>query len=125
MLHSSPMPHSSAHMYANNACHKTGGASGGSGAATLGRTGFVPVTRDSLWMSEGSSSSATFRVQQYIPSTSQLKLGALVLSWYICSSVTNNLGKLLLTEFNYPVTLTVFQFFFVAFYSIAYGASAA
>ncbi|KAI8802959.1 triose-phosphate transporter family-domain-containing protein [Cladochytrium replicatum] len=38
--------------------------------------------------------------------------------WYSTSAMTNNLGKQILNIFRYPVTLTLVQFAFVAFFSV-------
>jgi len=43
------------------------------------------------------------------------------LLWYASSAITNNTGKQLLNQFNYPVTLTWVQFGFVGFYCYAFG----
>ncbi|RIA97922.1 triose-phosphate transporter family-domain-containing protein [Glomus cerebriforme] len=43
------------------------------------------------------------------------------LLWYASSAITNNTGKQLLNQFNYPVTLTWIQFGFVGFYCYAFG----
>lgn len=36
--------------------------------------------------------------------------------WYMSSSLTNNIGKTILLSFSFPVTLTIVQFFLVAFW---------
>ena len=43
------------------------------------------------------------------------------LVWYSSSTLTSNIGKEILTEFKYPVTLTIIQFGLASFFSWAYG----
>ncbi|CAG8617309.1 1040_t:CDS:2, partial [Funneliformis mosseae] len=50
-----------------------------------------------------------------------LKFIVYCLLWYASSAITNNSGKQLLNQFNYPVTLTWVQFGFVGFYCYAFG----
>ncbi|KAI8871720.1 TPT-domain-containing protein [Ramicandelaber brevisporus] len=49
------------------------------------------------------------------------KFVGMCVAWYMSSAIANNIGKHILTEFRYPVSLTYGQFFFVAFYCILYG----
>ncbi|KAJ3373955.1 suppressor of loss of ypt1 [Kappamyces sp. JEL0680] len=42
--------------------------------------------------------------------------------WYASSAITNNIGKEILLEFKFPVTLTIVQFAFVSLFSALYGA---
>lgn len=50
------------------------------------------------------------------------KLPLICLSWYLSSAVTNNLGKQLMNQFRYPVTLTFVQFWFVSLFCYIAGA---
>lgn len=50
-----------------------------------------------------------------------LKFLVYCLLWYASSAITNNTGKQLLNQFNYPVTLTWIQFGFVGFYCYSFG----
>jgi len=50
-----------------------------------------------------------------------IKFIVLCLSWYASSAITNNIGKQILNQFNYPLTLTWIQFGFVAFYCYLLG----
>ncbi|KAF9586558.1 suppressor of loss of ypt1 [Lunasporangiospora selenospora] len=50
------------------------------------------------------------------------KLPLICLLWYLSSAVTNNLGKQLLNQFQYPVTLTFVQFWFVSLFCFMGGA---
>ena len=45
-----------------------------------------------------------------------LKLPLICLSWYMSSAVTNNIGKQIMNQFRYPVTLTFVQFWFVSIF---------
>ncbi|KAG0012955.1 suppressor of loss of ypt1 [Podila clonocystis] len=49
------------------------------------------------------------------------KLPLICLSWYMSSAVTNNLGKQLMNQFRYPVTLTFVQFWFVSLFCYIAG----
>ncbi|KAJ9072330.1 hypothetical protein DSO57_1028629 [Entomophthora muscae] len=40
----------------------------------------------------------------------RLKFFLLCALWYLSSTVTNNIGKIILNQFNYPLTLTYVQF---------------
>jgi len=40
---------------------------------------------------------------------------------YSCSSLTNNIGKQILTQFRYPLTLTFVQFGFISIFTWMYG----
>ncbi|KFH64058.1 hypothetical protein MVEG_09883 [Podila verticillata NRRL 6337] len=50
------------------------------------------------------------------------KLPLICMSWYLSSAVTNNLGKQLMNQFRYPVTLTFVQFWFVSLFCYIAGA---
>ncbi|KDQ61329.1 hypothetical protein JAAARDRAFT_30746 [Jaapia argillacea MUCL 33604] len=63
-----------------------------------------------------------------LPSTSTLKFILQCSLWYASSALSSNTGKTILNQFRYPVTLTLVQFGFVAFYCLLsmnpiYGAS--
>ncbi|KAG0251235.1 suppressor of loss of ypt1 [Mortierella polycephala] len=49
------------------------------------------------------------------------KLPGLCLLWYLSSAVTNNIGKQIMNQFRYPVTLTFVQFVFVSFFCSLLG----
>ncbi|KAF9111291.1 suppressor of loss of ypt1 [Mortierella sp. AM989] len=49
------------------------------------------------------------------------KLPILCLLWYLSSAVTNNIGKQIMNQFRYPVTLTFVQFMFVSFFCFLLG----
>ncbi|KAG0287249.1 suppressor of loss of ypt1 [Dissophora globulifera] len=49
------------------------------------------------------------------------KLPLLCLLWYLSSAVTNNIGKQIMNQFRYPVTLTFVQFMFVSFFCFILG----
>ncbi|KAF9925978.1 suppressor of loss of ypt1 [Linnemannia zychae] len=49
------------------------------------------------------------------------KLPGLCLLWYFSSAVTNNIGKQIMNQFRYPVTLTFVQFVFVSFFCFLLG----
>ncbi|KAF9129376.1 suppressor of loss of ypt1 [Mortierella sp. 14UC] len=49
------------------------------------------------------------------------KLPGLCLLWYLSSAVTNNIGKQIMNQFRYPVTLTFVQFVFVSFFCFLLG----
>ncbi|KAI1813363.1 TPT-domain-containing protein [Poronia punctata] len=49
------------------------------------------------------------------------KLVALCIMWYMSSALTNTSSKSILNAFNKPATLTMIQFFFVAFYCIIFS----
>lgn len=53
------------------------------------------------------------------PSTYQqiFKIGLLIIAWYIVSSANNVLGKIILEEFPYPMTVSMVQLLSVSFYS--------
>ncbi|KAI7817685.1 triose-phosphate transporter family-domain-containing protein, partial [Gamsiella multidivaricata] len=46
----------------------------------------------------------------------------LCLLWYLSSAVTNNIGKQIMNQFRYPVTLTFVQFVFVSIFCFVSGA---
>ncbi|KAF9181024.1 suppressor of loss of ypt1 [Haplosporangium sp. Z 11] len=62
------------------------------------------------------SSSSLLRLQLLSPSAilRTLKLPLICLCWYMSSAVTNNIGKQIMNQFRYPVTLTFVQFWFVS-----------
>lgn len=70
----------------------------------------------------GSSSSIPFQttltrilaIQR--PTLSSVKFIARCTLWYSCSALSSNTGKVIMTNFRYPITLTIVQFFFVAGY---------
>ena len=49
------------------------------------------------------------------------KLPLLCLMWYLSSAVTNNIGKQIMNQFRYPVTLTFVQFLFVSLFCFLGG----
>ncbi|KAG0242342.1 suppressor of loss of ypt1 [Mortierella sp. GBA43] len=49
------------------------------------------------------------------------KLPLLCLLWYLSSAVTNNIGKQIMNQFRYPVTLTFIQFVFVSLFCFILG----
>ncbi|KAF9433479.1 suppressor of loss of ypt1 [Entomortierella beljakovae] len=49
------------------------------------------------------------------------KLPLLCLMWYLSSAVTNNIGKQIMNQFRYPVTLTFVQFVFVSLFCFILG----
>ncbi|KAF9909092.1 suppressor of loss of ypt1 [Lobosporangium transversale] len=49
------------------------------------------------------------------------KLPLLCLLWYLSSAVTNNIGKQIMNQFRYPVTLTFVQFVFVSLFCFILG----
>ncbi|KAF9352981.1 suppressor of loss of ypt1 [Mortierella sp. AD094] len=51
-----------------------------------------------------------------------LKLPMICLAWYLSSAVTNNIGKQIMNQFRYPVTLTFVQFWFVSVFCFVAGA---
>jgi hypothetical protein len=63
-------------------------------------------------------STATSLRQQLNPRSLMqiLKLPLICLSWYMSSAVTNNIGKQIMNQFRYPVTLTFVQFWFVSIF---------
>ncbi|ORY02876.1 TPT-domain-containing protein [Basidiobolus meristosporus CBS 931.73] len=66
-------------------------------------------------------SSAAENVYSFLPSiklTSTVKFCLYCLLWYSTSSITNNIGKSILTQFSYPVTLTFVQFGLVATFAL-------
>ncbi|KAI1316601.1 suppressor of loss of ypt1 [Mortierella claussenii] len=50
-----------------------------------------------------------------------VKLPLLCLLWYLSSAVTNNIGKQIMNQFRYPVTLTFIQFVFVSLFCFLLG----
>ena len=53
-----------------------------------------------------------------LPSASTVGFVALCSLWYMSSALSSNTGKAILTRFRYPVTLTIVQFAFVAWYCV-------
>jgi hypothetical protein len=51
-----------------------------------------------------------------------LRLPAICLCWYLSSAVTNNIGKQIMNQFRYPITLTFVQFWFVSVFCFLAGA---
>ncbi|KAF9104571.1 suppressor of loss of ypt1 [Mortierella sp. AM989] len=51
-----------------------------------------------------------------------IKLPMICLAWYLSSAVTNNIGKQIMNQFRYPVTLTFVQFWFVSVFCFVAGA---
>lgn len=54
------------------------------------------------------------------PSTDTLRFVLLCVLWYSSSALSSNTGKVILTQFRYPVTLTFVQFGFVAAFSLGF-----
>ncbi|KAF9959120.1 suppressor of loss of ypt1 [Mortierella alpina] len=50
-----------------------------------------------------------------------IKLPVICLCWYMSSAVTNNIGKQIMNQFRYPVTLTFVQFWFVSVFCFVAG----
>ncbi|KAI0924067.1 hypothetical protein AcV5_009426 [Taiwanofungus camphoratus] len=55
-----------------------------------------------------------------IPSASTLRFVLLCGLWYMTSALSSNTGKVILTQFRYPITLTFVQFGFVAGYCLLF-----
>lgn len=51
-----------------------------------------------------------------LPSLATVRFVLLCSLWYFSSALSSNTGKVILNNFRFPVTLTIIQFFFVAFY---------
>lgn len=51
-----------------------------------------------------------------LPSLATVRFVLLCSLWYFSSALSSNTGKVILNNFKFPVTLTIIQFFFVAFY---------
>jgi solute carrier family 35 protein E1 len=49
-----------------------------------------------------------------IPTIDTIRFVALCILWYGSSALSSNTGKVIMTSFRFPVTLTIIQFFFVA-----------
>ena len=49
-----------------------------------------------------------------IPGIETIRFVALCILWYGSSALSSNTGKVIMTSFRFPVTLTIIQFFFVA-----------
>jgi len=63
-----------------------------------------------------------FRVPTFtFPAVDTIRFVGLCTLWYASSALSSNTGKVILNRFRYPVTLTIVQFFFVAFYCIILG----
>ncbi|KAI1315948.1 suppressor of loss of ypt1 [Mortierella claussenii] len=83
-------------------------------------------------IAEGRSMTATGPTSAFAPTTrlhlnsrtivQALKLPMICLSWYLSSAVTNNIGKQIMNQFRYPVTLTFVQFWFVSVFCFVAGA---
>ncbi|KAG0229221.1 suppressor of loss of ypt1 [Actinomortierella wolfii] len=77
----------------------------------------LPSSRDSL---PTSSSGVGARSRSFSGLFKKIykasKLPALCLLWYLSSAVTNNIGKQIMNQFRYPVTLTFIQFVFVSLF---------
>lgn len=58
-----------------------------------------------------------------LPSTTTISFISLCSLWYLSSALSSNTGKVILTQFRYPVTLTIVQFMFVAGYSVVFLAA--
>ncbi|KAF9101108.1 suppressor of loss of ypt1 [Mortierella sp. GBA35] len=88
------------------------GASSSSGLSDMGM-GAVPVSS-----AYAPRSTATSLRQRLSPGTLMqvLKLPLICLCWYMSSAVTNNIGKQIMNQFRYPVTLTFVQFWFVSIF---------
>ncbi|KAH7105990.1 TPT-domain-containing protein [Auriculariales sp. MPI-PUGE-AT-0066] len=54
----------------------------------------------------------------YIPSTQTIRFVLLCGLWYFTSALSSNSAKAIMTSFKYPVTLTFFQFGFIAGYCL-------
>jgi solute carrier family 35 protein E1 len=63
---------------------------------------------------------STARRPPLLPSAQALSYAGLCVLWYLSSALSNNTGKSILANFRYPVTLTLVQFGFVAFYCVAF-----
>ncbi|KAH9933366.1 triose-phosphate transporter family-domain-containing protein [Fomitopsis serialis] len=55
-----------------------------------------------------------------IPSVSTVQFVLLCALWYATSALSSNTGKVIMTEFRYPITLTFVQFGFVAGYCLLF-----
>lgn len=86
-------------------------ASRSSHSLSTSRSSFFPPV--SIPFSADNSPSYTFQ----IPSKTTISFVSLCSLWYLSSAFSSNTGKIILTQFRYPVTLTVVQFLFVAGYS--------
>ncbi|KAG0258280.1 suppressor of loss of ypt1 [Mortierella polycephala] len=82
---------------------ETGGHHRGGGGA--GVSAYAPRSSSSLLHFWLLSPSAIIRT---------LKFPLICLCWYMSSAVTNNIGKQIMNQFRYPVTLTFVQFWFVS-----------
>ncbi|KAF9422427.1 suppressor of loss of ypt1, partial [Entomortierella beljakovae] len=78
-------------------------AEGGGGNNSRTTSAFAPR---STWRSQLNTGSIV----------ENLRLPATCLLWYLSSAVTNNLGKQIMNQFRYPVTLTFVQFWFVSIF---------
>ncbi|KAF9929709.1 suppressor of loss of ypt1 [Linnemannia zychae] len=84
-------------------------------ASSSGLSDMVGVSVSSAYAPR---STATSLRQRLSPSSLMqiLKLPLICLSWYMSSAVTNNIGKQIMNQFRYPVTLTFVQFWFVSIF---------
>ncbi|GBE86627.1 Putative transporter [Sparassis crispa] len=55
-----------------------------------------------------------------LPSPSAVRFVLLCALWYTTSALSSNTGKIILTQFRYPITLTFIQFGFVAAYCLLF-----
>lgn len=55
-----------------------------------------------------------------IPSPATVRFALLCMLWYSTSALSSNTGKVILTQFRYPITLTFVQFGFVAGYCLLF-----
>ncbi|KAI9636500.1 triose-phosphate transporter family-domain-containing protein [Dioszegia hungarica] len=53
-----------------------------------------------------------------VPKADTVRFVALCILWYGSSALSSNTGKVIMTSFRFPVTMTIIQFFFVAGYCI-------
>ncbi|KAI8873900.1 TPT-domain-containing protein [Ramicandelaber brevisporus] len=72
-------------------------------------------------LSSLSASASTSASGSSSASLSTVGLIAVCIAWYLSSALQGNIGKSILSDFRYPVTLTYVQFYFVAIYSVIYG----
>ncbi|KAF9970379.1 suppressor of loss of ypt1 [Actinomortierella ambigua] len=81
--------------------------------------------RDASFSLPTSSSGVATRSASWSGMTKKIykasKLPALCLLWYLSSAVTNNIGKQIMNQFRYPVTLTFIQFVFVSLFCFLSG----
>jgi len=56
-------------------------------------------------------------VNYLIPSRETIKLGLLILGWYLASALHSNYSKKVLKQYKHPITMTYIQFFSIALYN--------